>query len=276
MYRLPSRSYSTFRSAMHSIFPPRKLATELAHTKPDSASDSVSRQATAKSVKMPVHPNEVVRPDPDLFAYAYVSADASASNIAPFIIEAILHADPGISVQPLPSSRGSMLLRFLSLADREAAIALSPISYASGLVRLQRPEHAPNRATIPPRWRSFLFILDYPFEHSVEDDIKSSLESLGTVVEIDPVCLTDHGYSALRVVTESKHCLQINGSVWVEWENSPGATIHVRTIQTWKPEDQVDAKGNHVPFFSDSAIAPGRNKRVVTSGPAHSSAHSLK
>lgn len=85
------------------------------------------------------------------YAYCYVG-EMAAPNPAPFIRSVLDSVAQGLVFELLPSSRGSMLLRFRTTADCEFAISRSPVVFEGVKLELERSADTSNRFQHEPEW----------------------------------------------------------------------------------------------------------------------------
>jgi hypothetical protein len=76
------------------------------------------------------------------FAYVHHAPLSAVLAPAPFIWAAVRAALPNLCFDVLPSSRGTLLLRFLTAADRDVTVRRSPLLYEDVQVVLERHDHA--------------------------------------------------------------------------------------------------------------------------------------
>ncbi|CAN6327691.1 unnamed protein product [Urochloa humidicola] len=191
--------------------------------------------------------------------FAYVHPSEVSVNAAPFIRAAISSVAPHVSVELLPSSRGTMLLRFATQADREHVRSFSPIHHAGGELKLERPQETNNRFFRAPDWLAYVAVVDYPPEHWDDiEHIKRSFCGFCNVVEIDPLCLTGFDYSPLRLVLEVTHRLEIPSEIWVDAEQTElgGSIAQIMPIRIWPRSDQLGPDGQLLPFFAPPPPPP--------------------
>ncbi|TVU18768.1 hypothetical protein EJB05_34881, partial [Eragrostis curvula] len=182
------------------------------------------------------------------YAYAYLSSNVAA-NPAPFIHAALHAAAPDLAFELLPSSRGNMLLRFPNIAACEFAVTLSPIYHDGGTMELEHSADTGNRFLDTPEWLAYISVLDYPLEHWFVANIRAAFRCFGTVVEIDPTCLSGFDYSSLRLIVEVRDRSVIPEDVWITAPGGAGCIVRVTIIHAWPRAEQVDEHGQLVPFF---------------------------
>jgi hypothetical protein len=77
-------------------------------------------------------------------AYATLSNDAPTSNPTPYTHAPLMEVAKRVHYRMFPSSRGHMLFRLDSRADRDAVVDLSPIEHDGGHVTFERPKDTSN------------------------------------------------------------------------------------------------------------------------------------
>jgi hypothetical protein len=102
------------------------------------------------------------RPEVDeCLAFAYLEPVVYPTEVSFVPCAALAQVAPLMAVELLPSSRGAMLLRCVSMADRDSLRALSPIVLAETTVSLQRPDEC-NKFFRVPEFLAFVSVDDYP------------------------------------------------------------------------------------------------------------------
>ncbi|CAL4887507.1 unnamed protein product [Urochloa decumbens] len=172
------------------------------------------------------------------------------ANVANFLRGALAAVAPLMQVELLPSSRGVMLLRFASLADREDIRGLSPIVHEGVQLTVTRPEETCNRFYRVPDWLAYVAVLDFPPEHWFEDHVVRSFSGFGSIAEIAPVCLSGYDYSPLRVLVEVHSRLDIPSELWISAPGGMGSVARLMPIRVWPRQDQ----GSHGPTGPSPAV----------------------
>ncbi|KAG2591410.1 hypothetical protein PVAP13_5NG479886 [Panicum virgatum] len=212
-------------------------------------------------------------------AFAYVTPAEAGASVALFLRAALASVAPTVPVELLPSSRGAMLLRFTSAADREAVRELSPFTHAGATLELERPQETSNRFFREPEWLAYLAVVDYPPEHWVVDHITRSVSGFAKVVEIDPACLSGYDFSPLRLVVAVHNRLDIPSELYVDAArgNLGGSIAQILPIRIWPRQQQLNHAGEHIPFFGPPPPnAPGPNhpaEPFPPTSPAHLASH---
>lgn len=182
------------------------------------------------------------------YAYCFVG-EYAAQNPAPFICAALDVAAPGLVFELLPSSHGAMLLCFLTIADRDYAIARGPVVHQGSRLELVRSSETSNRFLRVPEWLAYLSVRDFPLEHWFPANISAAFRSFGTVAEIDPLCLSGYDFSSLRLTIELHHPRDIPKDVWLMSPDGGGCVMNVNVVRVWPLAAQLDGDGNLMPFF---------------------------
>ncbi|TVU21831.1 hypothetical protein EJB05_31499, partial [Eragrostis curvula] len=183
------------------------------------------------------------------YAYAYVMPPSVAVNPAPFIIYALNSELRGVDVELLPSSRGIKLVRFCTMDDREAAMLLMPFRHGYGRLTLERSVDTENRFHRAQCWLAYLAILDFSLEHWFPANIEAAVCKFGTLMEIDPTCISGFDFSSVRVVVELEHEGPVPSDLWLRSPGGAGILARVNTMRVWPRAAQFDGEGLYVPFF---------------------------
>ncbi|CAN6165254.1 unnamed protein product [Urochloa humidicola] len=189
-------------------------------------------------------------------AYAFVHDDAPTGNVAPYIRAAVYAVTPGARFQLVPSSHGSMALRFDSKAMRDYVVDQSPLFHDGGTIDLERSEDGDNRFQFQPEWLALAVATSFPDEHWHEEGIIAAFRKVGNVVEIDPDCLPAEpgdepvDCSSVRVIVERFRACELPEDVYI---GNPfgglGSVFNVQTLRVWRREAQLDANGRLRPVF---------------------------
>lgn len=184
--------------------------------------------------------------------FAFIEPPVPMLEVSPFIRKALRSVAPLLPVDLLPSSRGAMLLRCASLADRDALHLLGPIFCDGSQLHFQKPEETSNRFFRIPTWLAFVAVTDFPNEHWYKEKIKKCFSSFGEVAEIDPECLTGENFASLRLLLEVNDRLEIPREVRISNKQGLGrfgAVATIAPIRVWPREYQLDSGGNLARFF---------------------------
>jgi hypothetical protein len=100
------------------------------------------------------------------------------------------------------SDYGALMVIFAMAEDREATMLHFPATCDGHTISLEKPEAADNRAA----WTSSRFALlsatGFPPELWDEESIRAAFCPIGSVCCVDPLCLRELDYSALRLVVK--------------------------------------------------------------------------
>jgi len=77
------------------------------------------------------------------------------------------------------------------------------------------------------------------------------MAGFGTVVEIDPACLTGYDFSPLRLVVAVHSRLDIPSELWVNADdgNLGGSIAQILPIRVWPRHLELNQLGGLIPFF---------------------------
>ncbi|KAK3126354.1 hypothetical protein QOZ80_7AG0555300 [Eleusine coracana subsp. coracana] len=206
-----------------------------------------------------------------VFAYVFLNPPHEVLSPAPFIWEAVRTALPHASFDVLPSSRGSMLLRFQSAADCAEAVQRSPLLHED--IRVDLQPHDRSSACRHATRLVALSVLEFPLAHWHEEYILEAFQGFGTVLEIDWRCLSSFDYSSLRVVVQVEDTACVPGDLWVRDVSTGSCNVcQVLLIRSWSLEESVDAHGMYRPFFGPPPPppphAPATPPRLLPAPPA--------
>jgi hypothetical protein len=170
----------------------------------------------------------------------------------------------------MPSSRGAMLLRFSSRAERDLAVNHGPIFLGGVVVDLERPEAAENRFFAGPMWRVFLSATDFPLEHWYPANIRSIIAVVGYVAEIDLLCLLGHDFNSLHVVLELTDLERVPRELHIVGADGEGTITRLTSLFIWQHAEALDQFGVPIPFFgSPPPPLQLRSRRPPSSGRPH-------
>lgn len=218
----------------------------------------------------------------DHLLFAFIEPFVPAAEVSAFIRSALRSVAPLLPVDLLPSSRGAMILRCGSLAERDSLHLLSPIACEGSELFLQRPEETTNRFYRVPTWLAFVAIVDFPNEHWYESKINDCFRGFCEVAEIDPACLTGDNFADLRLLLEVNDRLEISFQIKISSKKGGGrvgSVARVLPIRVWPRAYQLDSQGNLTRFFgpppplphgpSLGPMGPFRREQQVRPQPHH-------
>ncbi|CAN6275154.1 unnamed protein product [Urochloa humidicola] len=111
-------------------------------------------------------------------------------------------------------------------------MALQPVSYRGSSVKLQRVEETDDRFIREPVWLGHVVCWNYPEEHWDEIKIKDVFECIGTVREIDPLCVPGTDRSCLRFVIELPHP-RVPNRIGVHTLSGRGIVLEINATSFW-------------------------------------------
>jgi hypothetical protein len=166
------------------------------------------------------------------FAYTIIDPAIAAPG---FLLCRVLEergSNPNVGLST--SDYDAMMLVFASPEAREAAMPLFPLSFEGHIFRLEQPEEGCNRFT----WNCSSFVqvsaTGFPLEHWSEDGIRAAFCPIGAVCCIDPLCLNELDYSALRVVLKLEQSEDMPPTLLVcDAFGSSSALVSIRIIRSW-------------------------------------------
>lgn len=195
----------------------------------------------------------------DRLLYAYIDPPIPVADVNAFLRAALATVEPNMPVEFLPSSRGAMLFRCGTIADRDLLRGYSPIHHQGIQLSLQRPDECSNRFYRVPPWLAFVHVDDFPDEHRDEAKIKEAFRGFCEVAEVDPACITENNFGPLRLLLEVNVRLEIPYYVRVSARRGRGrfgGIARVSPIRIWRRDAQLDSDGNLTPFFRNAPPPP--------------------
>ena len=220
----------------------------------DSSSDDAWQQTRLRHAEAWVSPGRAELSERLLFAF--VEPPVPMLEVSFFLRSALRALAPRLPVDLLPSSRGALLLRCESAADRDLLHRLGPVSHEGHMLHLQKPEETSNRFFRVPAWLAFVAVTDFPNEHWYAEKISQCFRSFSEVVEIDPECLTGENFGPLRLLLEVNDRLEIPLYLRISSKlgvGRAGAVAKILPIRVWPRQSQLDSQGNLARFFGPPA-----------------------
>jgi hypothetical protein len=129
-----------------------------------------------------------------------------------------------------------------------------PLSIDGHQVKLERPEEGCNRFAW--RFTSFAHVsaTGFPLEHWSESGIRTAFRSVGSVCCIDPLCLEELDFLAVRLVVKLEHASDIPNPLIVrDAFGDSSAIVRLSLVGTWQcAEDGM----HHACVHYDSSVEP--------------------
>jgi hypothetical protein len=141
------------------------------------------------------------------FAFVRITPQLAVSAPAPFIREAICAAFPLITFEVLPSSFGSLLVRFQSAGDCAAAVSRSPLLHEDVAIFLER--HDGRSVKRPVDVLAALSVHGFPLTFWHDEFIRQAFQVFCSVVEVDWRYTSGLDYSSVRVVVQQTFAFMI-------------------------------------------------------------------
>jgi hypothetical protein len=156
------------------------------------------------------------------------------------------------------SDFGVLLVVFASADDREATLSRFPLRLDGHTISLERPEDGCNRAA----WASSRFALlsatGFPPELWDEASIRAAFSTIGSVCCVDPLCLLELDYSALRLVVKMGAAGDVPPVLLLHDAYASCTTeVRVHAVRIWDGEDDGSSP-LCIHFDSASGGAPPR------------------
>jgi hypothetical protein len=156
----------------------------------------------------------------------------------------------------LPSSRGTMLLRLAFKVERDMAVNHGPIFQGPVAVDLERPDADENRFFSGPGWSVFLSVMDFPLEHWHPVAIRAIFATVGSVAEINPLCLERRDFRSLRIVLEHNNPTWVPRELHIIGPDGEGVVARLSSLFVWQRDEALDAFGVQAPFFGPPPPPP--------------------
>jgi hypothetical protein len=142
------------------------------------------------------------------------------------------------------SDYGALYVLFCSPEEREEAMARFPLTVDGHLIKLERPEDGCNRFAW--RYSSFAHITatGFPLEHWDESGIRTAFRSIGSVCCIDPLCLDELDFLAVRLVLKLESASDVPAALLVrDAFGASSAVVHIRIVHAWGCDEDGRAPG---------------------------------
>jgi hypothetical protein len=141
--------------------------------------------------------------DARAFAYVYLHDPMHVPHM--FIHRTMEQACGAPAFQLAALARGVGLMRFNSPGEREAIIAMSPVTFEGNLLTIERHEEADNRFYAFYRVYAEIAVVDYLLEHWEEVSAREVLSALGNVCCIDPTYFGGGNFTSIRSMLHLDH-----------------------------------------------------------------------
>jgi hypothetical protein len=166
------------------------------------------------------------------FAFALISPPSASPG---YTIRRALEVEGGNPSFGLAVSHyGAMMVIFPSQEVREATINRGPLSFDGFTISLERPEAAGNRVS----WgfASFAQVSAYgfPLEHWSEGGIRTAFRPIGSICCIDPLCLNELDYSAVRLIIHLANGDAVPQTLLLrDFEGETSTLVRLEVIRCW-------------------------------------------
>jgi hypothetical protein len=156
------------------------------------------------------------------------------------------------------SDYGALMVLFPSPESREEAMLLFPINFDGHSIRLERPEDGHNRFSWRFSYFAQLSATGFPIEHWDEGGIRTAFRSIGSVCCIDPLCLNELDYSAVRLVIKLENDMDVPHALLVrDFDGSSGTEVRIRVVRVWScDEDGSSVSSAHFDDLGGAGLGP--------------------
>jgi hypothetical protein len=130
------------------------------------------------------------------------------------------------------SDYGALLVLFASPEAREEAMQWFPLDFSGHLISLERLEDGANRFGWSFSWFAQLSATRFPLEQWDEGGIRTAFRSIGSVCCIDPLCLNELDFLAVRLVIKLEDACDVPHSLLM-WDagGESSAEVRIRVVR---------------------------------------------
>ncbi|XBI80585.1 hypothetical protein VPH35_089714 [Triticum aestivum] len=171
--------------------------------------------------------------------FAYALIDPPSPSPADLLRRAIEQRAGNPRVGLAASHYGAMMVVFASEQAREHAMrGFFPLPYDGHVIMLERPENGENRFGWEYTCFAQLSATGFPLEHWDEGGIRNAFRSIGNVCCIDPLCLNDLDFSAVRLVIRLEHENDVPHALLLRnFDGDLSTDVTLRLVRTWTMEE---------------------------------------
>jgi hypothetical protein len=185
---------------------------------------------------------EVFMPPPEhvassrRFAYAVIEPPAASPG---FILRRALEEQGGNPCVALAASDyGALLVIFSSLEAREDTMGLFPLSFDGHAIRLERPKEGANKFVGGFALFAQVSATGFPIKHWGEAGIRAACRSFGDVCCVDPTCLTELDFSAVRFVVKLAEGGGVPQTLLMrDCHGGSSSEVLLRVVRMWPYDD---------------------------------------
>jgi hypothetical protein len=158
------------------------------------------------------------------------------------------------------------MVLFPSPESREEAMLLFPINFDGHSIRLERPEDGHNRFSWRFSYFAQLSATGFPIEHWDKGGIRTAFRSIGSVCCIDPLCLNELDYSAVRLVIKLENDMDVPHALLVrDFDGSSGTEVRIRVVRVWScDEDGSSVSSAHFDDLGGTGPGPSPGRGQPT------------
>lgn len=136
------------------------------------------------------------------------------------------------------------------------AVNHGPIFQGSVAVDLDGSEAAENHFFSGPDWCVFLSLMDFPLERWHPAAIRAIFVAVGSLAEIDPLCLERRDINSLRIVLELNNPARVPRELHIIGPDGEGGVARLSSLFVWQCDEALDAFGVSTPFFGPPPPPP--------------------
>jgi hypothetical protein len=166
------------------------------------------------------------------FAFAVFEPAADSSGFLLCCALEELAGNPYVGLAA--SDYSSLLVLFASPEAQEETMAKFPLDFGGHSIKLERPEHAANRFGWCFSYFAQLCATSFPLEHWDEGGIRTAFRSIGSVCCIDPLCLNELDFSAVRLVIKLEDDRDVPHALLMrDAGGESSAEVRIRVVRVW-------------------------------------------
>lgn len=194
--------------------------------------------------------------------FAYALIDPPSPSPADLLRRAFEQRAGNPPVRLAPSHYGALMVIFSSEPAREFAIReFFPLPFDGHVILLERPENGENRFGWEYTCFAQLSATGFPLEHWHEAGIRNAFRSIGNVCCIDPLCLNELDFSAVRLVIRLEHEDDVPHALLLRnYDGDLSTDVSIRRVRSWTVAEDGSSVSSH--HFEPSGGSPPPSPRV--------------
>jgi hypothetical protein len=189
--------------------------------------------------------------------FAYVVFEPASDSLGFLLRRALEEMGGNPYVGLAASDYVALLVLFTSPEACEEAMLRFPLDFSGHHISLERPEDGTNRFGWRFSWFAQLSATRFPLEHWDKGGIRTAFRSIGSVCCIDPLCLNELDFLAVRLVIKLEDACDVPHALLMQDAGGESsAEVRIRVVRVWPFDAAPSPAADHFDDLGGGSFEP--------------------